>query len=100
MTSNFHSTTPYDHFRTSLPGTSNSNWDIIWGPIRDVDVDEERSLYGVLGLTRSRLRRIRQVGFCTDAAVAYNNGMHKQVFIFKIFFSYRLICETGNSNYP
>ena len=88
MTSNLDSTTPYDYFRTSPPGTSNCNWDIIWGPVRDVDVDEERPLYGVLGLTRSRLRKIRQVGFCTDAAVVYNNAMHSRVFIFKISFFY------------
>ena len=88
MTSNFDSTTPYDEFRTSPPETSNSNWDIIRGPIRDVDVDEELSLSGVLGLTHSQLRRTRQVCFCTDAAVAYNNGMQRRVFIFKIFLLY------------
>src|SRR5436305_4874411 len=96
MTSNFESTTPYNHFRTSPPGTSTSNWDIIWGPIRDVDVDAARPLYEVLSLTRSRLRRIRQVGFCTDAAVAYNNGMHRRVFIFNIIFFYILQANIGN----
>ena len=84
MTSNIESALPLDSCRTCPPGTSNSNWDIIWGPIRDGDVDEERPLYEVLGLTPSPLRRIEQVGFCTNAAVAYNNAMHSRVFIFKI----------------
>ena len=85
MTSNFNSTTPYDHFRARPPGMTKFDWDIIWAPIRDVDVVAERPLYGVLSLTPSQLSKIKQVGFCTDAAVAYNNGMHKRVLIFYFY---------------
>lgn len=84
MISNIESALPLDSRRTCPPGTSNPDWDIIWGPIRDGDVDKESPEHESLGLTPSLLRRIEQVGFCTDAAVAYNNGMHSQVSIFKI----------------
>lgn len=66
---------------------SKPDWDIIRAPIRDVVVVAERPLHGILDFIPSQLSEIKQVGFCTDAAVAYNNGMHRRVLIFYFILS-------------
>lgn len=82
MTINFESLYPALRLRTRPPNSEKSDWDIISGPLRKLDrEDENRPLYMLTGLTKERLQRTRQIAFCTENAVTYVNACHTRVFL-------------------
>ena len=82
MTTNFESLDPAIRLRTPPPNSEKSDWDILSGPLRKLDMeDENRPLYALTGLTKERLQRTRQIAFCTEDVVTYVHACHTRVFL-------------------
>lgn len=85
MSNNFQTVPPSTLSKTSPPGHTKANWDIIYGPLKTEDIVGQRQIYETLGLDEETLTKIEQVAFCTDSSVAYLTACHSQVIIAPLF---------------
>jgi len=67
--------------RTAPPGHKKSDFDIVNGPLRAVDVDAGRQLYETLDLTNGILLNVQKIAFATNASVAYLTSYHTRVLL-------------------